>query len=67
MVAGPLGVSHLLLLSRSDKFVNLKVCRLPRGPTITFHVKSVSVSPDVYDVKLKVVRLSGLSMMYIPP
>lgn len=41
-VAGPLGVTHFLMLSRTEEFINLRVCRLPRGPTITFHIKSVS-------------------------
>ena len=41
-VAGPLGVTHFLVLSRTEEFINLRVCRLPRGPTITFHIKSVS-------------------------
>ena len=41
-VAGPLGVSHFLILSRSQTHVNLRICRLPRGPTVTFHITGVS-------------------------
>lgn len=41
-VAGPLGVTHLLVVSRTADFVNMKVCVLPRGPTVTFHIKAVS-------------------------
>lgn len=50
-VAGPLGVTHFLILSRTEEFVNFRVCRLPRGPTITFHVKAVSihVESDCYN------------------
>ena len=41
-VAGPLGVTHFLILSRSESHVNLRICRLPRGPTVTFHITGVS-------------------------
>ena len=41
-VAGPLGVTHFIIISKTEDFINLRICRLPRGPTITFHVKAVS-------------------------
>jgi ribosome biogenesis protein SSF1/2 len=34
--ARPLGVSHMLMLSKSDTHVNMRMCRLPHGPTLTF-------------------------------
>ena len=40
-VAGPLGVTHFVIVSRTEQFINLKVCRLPRGPTLTFHLNAV--------------------------
>ncbi|CAI8048865.1 Suppressor of SWI4 1 homolog [Geodia barretti] len=46
-VAGPLGVSHFLILSRSQTHVNLRICRLPRGPTVTFHITGFSLTRDV--------------------
>lgn len=46
-VAGPLGVTHFLLVSRTTEFVNLKVCVLPRGPTVTFHVKAFCLAREV--------------------
>ncbi len=41
-VAGLLGVTHFIIISRSDQFINLRVCRIPHGPTLTFHIKTVS-------------------------
>ena len=41
-VAGPLGVTHFVIVSRTEQYINLKVCRLPRGPTLTFHINAVS-------------------------
>ena len=40
-VAGPLGVSHFIILSKTEQYINLKVCRLPHGPTLTFHINAV--------------------------
>ena len=42
-VAGPLGVTHFMIVSRTDSHINLRLCCLPRGPTITFHVNNVCV------------------------
>ncbi|CAN8175432.1 unnamed protein product [Coccothraustes coccothraustes] len=46
-VAGPLGVSHFLALSKSQSGVNLKLFRLPGGPTLTFKVLQYSLVRDV--------------------
>ena len=46
-VAGPLGVTHLLLLSRTEQSVNLRIGRVPRGPTLTFKVEKYSLGNDV--------------------
>ena len=40
-VAGILGVTHLIMVSRTKEHVSIRVARLPRGPTITFRVKAV--------------------------
>ena len=48
-MAGPLGVSHLLLFSRSKDSgnVNLRVAVTPRGPTLSFRVEGYSLAKDV--------------------
>ncbi|GCC21765.1 hypothetical protein chiPu_0020240 [Chiloscyllium punctatum] len=48
-VAGPLGVTHFLVFTKTSTSVNFKVARLPRGPTLTFKVHRVSVSVRVSD------------------
>ncbi|CAD0049728.1 unnamed protein product [Aureobasidium pullulans] len=41
-MAGPLGVSHLMLFSRSDAGnTNLRICTTPRGPTLHFRVENM--------------------------
>ena len=47
-MAGPLGVSHLLLFSRSSSGnTNLRLALTPRGPTLSFRVEKYSLSKDV--------------------
>lgn len=41
-VAGPMGVTHFIIISRTSEYVYLKFARIPRGPTITFRVSKVS-------------------------
>ncbi len=46
-VAGPLGVTHLIMLSQTEKGPILRVGRIPRGPTLTFRVTAYSLASAV--------------------
>ncbi|XP_041032854.1 suppressor of SWI4 1 homolog [Carcharodon carcharias] len=46
-VAGPLGVTHFLIFTKSSTCVNFKMARLPRGPTLSFKVHQYSLVKDV--------------------
>ncbi|KAL8945409.1 MAG: hypothetical protein Q9211_000074 [Gyalolechia sp. 1 TL-2023] len=47
-MAGPLGVSHLLLFSKSSTGnTNLRLTLVPRGPTLHFRVEKYSLCKDV--------------------
>lgn len=47
-MAGPLGVTHLLLFSRSNSGnTNLRVALAPRGPTLHFRVEKYSLCKDI--------------------
>lgn len=47
MVAGQLMVSHLVVFSKAGNGgINLRVGRIPKGPTVTFHVENYSLSKD---------------------
>ena len=47
-MAGPLGVSHLLLFSRSTTGnTNLRLALTPRGPTLHFRVSKYSLCKDI--------------------
>ncbi|PSK56019.1 hypothetical protein B9Z65_4897 [Elsinoe australis] len=48
-MAGPLGVSHLLLFSRSETGnTNLRLAISPRGPTLHFRVQNYSLCKDIF-------------------
>ena len=47
-MAGPLGVTHLLLFSRSKSgHTNLRIALTPRGPTLHFQIEKYSLCKDV--------------------
>ncbi|KAI8349604.1 Brix domain-containing protein [Mortierella sp. GBAus27b] len=46
-VAGPLGVTHFVILSRTEHGTNLRIARLPRGPTLSFQVMTYSLAKDI--------------------
>jgi ribosome biogenesis protein SSF1/2 len=48
MIAGQFMVSHLVLFSKSGNGgVNMRVGKIPRGPTVTFHIETYSLVKDV--------------------
>lgn len=46
-VAGPLGVSHSIILSQTEISTNIRFARLPRGPTLTMRVLSYTLMRDL--------------------
>ncbi|KAJ4350254.1 rRNA-binding ribosome biosynthesis protein [Didymosphaeria variabile] len=47
-MAGPLGVTHLLLFSRSESGnTNMRLAKTPHGPTLHFRVEKYSLSKDI--------------------
>ncbi|XP_076000166.1 suppressor of SWI4 1 homolog [Genypterus blacodes] len=46
-IAGPLGVTHFVIFSKTPATVNMRLARLPKGPTLTFRVLKYSLIKDV--------------------
>ncbi|NP_001191389.2 suppressor of SWI4 1 homolog [Ornithorhynchus anatinus] len=46
-VAGPLGVTHFLIFTKTENNIHLKLVRLPGGPTLTFRVTEYALIKDV--------------------
>ncbi|KAK9136873.1 hypothetical protein Sjap_007467 [Stephania japonica] len=51
-VAGPMGVTHFLILSKTESASYLKVARTPQGPTLTFKICDYSLALDVAQSQL---------------
>ncbi|OWF46469.1 suppressor of SWI4 1 homolog [Mizuhopecten yessoensis] len=46
-IAGVLNVTHFLMLSKTEIATNLRVVRIPRGPTMTFKIHNYCLCKDV--------------------
>eukprot|EP00117_Sycon_ciliatum_P026146 scpid57408/ scgid21529/ Suppressor of SWI4 1 homolog; Peter Pan homolog len=49
-VAGPLGITHMLMLTKTEEHTNLRMARFPRGPTLFFQVNEYSFMKDIATV-----------------
>lgn len=52
-VAGPMGVTHFLMLSKTPTAPYLRVARTPQGPTLTFKIQEYSLAVDVVRSQLR--------------
>jgi ribosome biogenesis protein SSF1/2 len=46
-VAGPMGVTHFLMISNPKSIPHLRVARTPQGPTLTFHIQEYALAADI--------------------
>ncbi|XP_057717195.1 suppressor of SWI4 1 homolog [Corythoichthys intestinalis] len=46
-VAGPMGVTHFMIFSKTPSSVNMRVARLPKGPMLYFKVLKYTLVKDV--------------------
>lgn len=45
--AGPMGVTHFLILSKTNASPYLRVARAPQGPTLTFKILEYALAADI--------------------
>ncbi|KAJ3414526.1 hypothetical protein HDV05_006440 [Chytridiales sp. JEL 0842] len=50
-IAGQLAITHLIIFSKTDAGVNLRMGRIPRGPTLSFRVQSYVLAKDILAVQ----------------
>uniref|UniRef100_A0A671QK39 Eukaryotic translation initiation factor 3 subunit G n=1 Tax=Sinocyclocheilus anshuiensis TaxID=1608454 RepID=A0A671QK39_9TELE len=46
-VAGPLGITHFSIFTKTENTINMRLARLPKGPTLYFRVAKYTLSKDV--------------------
>ncbi|KAF9419741.1 hypothetical protein BGZ94_009320 [Podila epigama] len=64
-VAGPLGVTHFVILSRTENATNMRIARVPRGPTLSFQVKTYSLAKDIASMQ-KAPKSPGIEFQVAP-
>ncbi|KAF7808244.1 peter Pan-like protein [Senna tora] len=52
-VAGPMGVTHFLILSKTATAPYLRVATTPQGPTLTFKIHEYSLAADIAQSQLR--------------
>ncbi|KAI4341681.1 hypothetical protein MLD38_026375 [Melastoma candidum] len=52
-VAGPMGVTNFLILSKTDTAPYLRVARTPQGPTLTFKIEEYALATDIAQTQLR--------------
>ncbi|KAL9261522.1 Peter Pan-like protein [Drosera capensis] len=52
-VAGPMGVSEFLILSKTQDAPYLRVAKTPQGPTLTFKIHQYSLAADIAQSQLR--------------
>lgn len=50
-IASFLNVSHVAIFTKTDKCPYFRLCRMPRGPTITYKIVEYSLSSDVVSIQ----------------
>lgn len=64
-VAGPLGITHFLVLTQTEKRLTLRFARSPQGPTLSFDIHSFSTFHDVQSQQ--VCPHSGVGTEFLTP
>ena len=59
-IASSLNVTHLIIFTKTMKSAYLRLCRVPRGPTLTFKIVNYTLTKDVRTALRKPLVYSGL-------
>ena len=59
-IASSLNVTHLVIFTKTNKAAYLRLCRVPRGPTLTFKIVNYTHTKDVRSALKKPLVYSGL-------
>lgn len=46
-VAGPLGITHFSIFTKTENSINMRLARLPKGPTLYFRVAKYTLIKDI--------------------
>lgn len=66
-LALPMGISHLLVFSQTQRRLNMRLARTPEGPTLTFRVTRFSLNRDIKALQRRPVAHSTPALHGNPP
>jgi len=58
-LAMPMGISHILAFSQNEEHLNLRLARVPDGPTMSFHVEQFSLCRHVKAIQRRPYTSAG--------
>lgn len=69
VMAGPLGITYLMVFSQNEKTgsTHLRMCSMPRGPTISFKILEYSLCKDVVSIQRTPKSISASSHEFLNP
>jgi ribosome biogenesis protein SSF1/2 len=53
------GLSHMLMVTKTDKRSYLRLAKMPRGPTITFRLEDYCLGADLFDHNVNTLKRNG--------
>ena len=63
----PLGVSHILAITQNEDRLNLKIAKLPQGPTLSFRMHRFSLIKHVQKLQKRPMNINSRSITANPP
>jgi ribosome biogenesis protein SSF1/2 len=66
-LALPMGITHILAFSQTDRRLNLRLARTPEGPTITFRVTQFSLNKHIKALQRRPVSDNARALHQNPP
>ena len=64
-MSNPLGVTHFAVFNQTESGSNLRIARVPRGPTLCFKIVNYSLIKDVLNAQVKP-KSPGMEYRFAP-
>lgn len=65
-VAPVLNITHFMIYTQTPIGTNMRICRVPRGPTLTFRVENYSCIRDIVNIQKHPISLQSQHLQYAP-
>jgi ribosome biogenesis protein SSF1/2 len=66
-IALPMGITHILQISQKEERCNLRIARMPEGPTLYFRIHAFSLIRHIQSIQRRPVAINSNSFVTQPP